>query len=55
MAGRLEIDLTRHKELAAWVPRTMTESWRTQGQRITGLATYDRYQRLVVSTGEIVK
>ena len=55
LAGRLEIDLMRHNAVAAWVPRTMTESWRTKGQRITGLATYDRYQRLVVATGEIVK
>lgn len=53
--GRMEIDLMMHAQLAAWVPKEMTEVWRALGQRITGLAQYDRYQRLTVSTGEIIR
>lgn len=53
--GRMEIDLMMHPQLAAWVPKEMTEVWRAVGQRITGLAQYDRYQRLSVSTGEIIR
>lgn len=53
--GRMEIDLMMHPQLSAWVPKEMTEVWRALGQRITGLAQYDRYQRLTVSTGEIIR
>lgn len=53
--GRMEIDLMMHPQLAAWVPKEMTEVWRAAGQRITGLAQYDRYSRLRVSTGEIIR
>lgn len=53
--GRMEIDLMLHPQLAAWVPKEMTEVWRALGQRITGLAQYDRYQRLIVSTGETIR
>src|SRR5688500_2500095 len=55
VSGRIEIDLMLHEKLAAWVPQEMTEVWRAYGQRTTGLAQYDRYQRLSVSTGEIIK
>lgn len=53
--GRMEIDLMMHPQAAAWVPKEMTEVWRALGQRITGLAQYDRYQRLTVATGEIIR
>jgi hypothetical protein len=55
LAGRLEIELARDETLASWVPRQMAETWRVPGQSITGLARYDRYQRLTVATGEIIK
>ncbi len=55
VTGRLEIDLMRHDKLAVWVPKEMTEVWRARGQRTTGLAHYDRYQRVSVSTGEVIK
>ena len=53
--GRMEIDLTLHRGLAAWVPKEMTEVWRAKGQRVTGLAHYDRYQRLAIATSEVIK
>lgn len=53
--GRMEIDLMLHPQLAAWVPKEMTEVWRARGQRITGLAQYGRFQRLTVSTGEVIR
>ncbi len=55
LSGRMEITLELHPELAAWVPKEMTEVWRALGQRTTGLAQYDRYQRLDVSTTEAIK
>ena len=55
VTGHLEIDLMLHDTLNAWVPKEMTEVLRGRGQRTTGLAHYDRYQRLSVSTGEIIK
>lgn len=55
LTGTMDVDLALHETLAAWVPVTMTETWRARGQRTTGFAEYDRFQRLTVSTGEIVK
>ena len=55
LSGRMEITLMLHPQLAAWVPKEMTEVWRALGQRTTGLAQYDRYQRLDVSTTEAIK
>ena len=53
--GRMEVNLMLHPELHIWVPKEMTESWMTGSQRLSGLAHYDRFQRLTVSTEEIVK
>lgn len=55
LTGRMDVEFALHDTLAVWVPLTMTERWRALGQGTTGLATYDRFQRLTVSTGEIVK
>ena len=54
-SGRLEVHLMLHPELHVWVPKEMTEVWQRGNQRLTGLAHYDRFQRLTVSTEEIVK
>lgn len=53
--GRMEVRLELHPQLSVWVPKEMTESWQTGSQRLNGLAHYDRFQRLKVSTAESVK
>lgn len=53
--GRVDVKLELNKELGAWVPKEMTEAWETGPQSVTGLAQYDRFQRLNVSTAEIIK
>ena len=53
--GRVDVKLELNKELGAWVPKEMTEVWETGAQSVTGLAQYDRFQRLNVSTAEIIK
>ena len=55
LTGTMDVELALHDTLAVWVPVTMTERWRARGQGTTGFAEYDRFQRLTVSTGEIVK
>lgn len=55
LTGTIDVELALHDTLAVWVPVRMTETWRARGQRTTGFARYDRFQRLTVSTGEIVK
>lgn len=55
LTGTIDVELALHDTLAVWVPLRMTETWRARGQRTTGFARYDRFQRLTVSTGEIVK
>lgn len=55
LTGTMDVELALHDTLAVWVPVTMTERWRALGQHTTGLAEYDRFERLTVSTGEIVK
>ena len=53
--GRLEVKLELHETLRVWVPKEMTEVWLAPGRHITGLANYDRFQRLNVSTAEIIR
>lgn len=53
--GRLEVQLALHPALSVWVPKEMTEVWQSQGNRLVGVAQYDRIQRLSVSTNEIIK
>jgi hypothetical protein len=53
--GRMEVRLALHPELSVWVPTEMTEAWQAGSRRLNGLAKYDRFQRLTVSTAEIVK
>lgn len=53
--GRLDVQLTLHGTLKLWVPKEMTEVWRGQGRPLDGLAQYDRFQRITVSTNEIIK
>ena len=53
--GRMTVTLMLHPDLHVWVPKEMTEAWQRGNQRVTGLAHYDRFQRLTVSTEEIVK
>lgn len=53
--GRLEVKLALHDQLKVWVPTEMTEVWTAGTRRVNGLAHYDRFQRLAVSTEEIVK
>lgn len=53
--GRLEVKLALHDEMKIWVPTEMTEVWTAGTRRVNGLAHYDRFQRLAVSTEEIVK
>ena len=55
VTGRMEVDLTLHRGLAAWVPEEMTEIWRGKGQRVMGFGQYDRFARLNVSTAEVIK
>lgn len=53
--GRLDVELTLHRTLTLWVPKEMTEVWQGQGRRLDGRAQYDRFERLTVSTNEIIK
>lgn len=53
--GRLEVQLQLHEQLKVWVPRAMTEVWTSASRELTGLASYDRFQRLNVTTSEIMK
>jgi hypothetical protein len=53
--GRIEVTLELHPVLQVWVPKEMTEVWQAAGRRLTGLAHYDRFARLNVSTAEIIK
>ena len=53
--GRLEVKLALHDEMQIWVPTEMTEVWTAGTRRVNGLAHYDRFTRLAVSTEEIVK
>jgi hypothetical protein len=53
--GRIEVELQLEPRLGAWVPKEMTEVWETGPGSVTGLARYDRFQRLAVSTAEIIK
>ena len=53
--GRLEVKLALHDEMKIWVPTELNEVWHAGTRRVNGLAHYDRFQRFVVSTEEIVK
>lgn len=53
--GRIEMRLARHPVLKAWVPVEMSESWTSSTSNASGTARSDRFQRLAVSTEEIVK
>ena len=53
--GRLEVKLELHETLKVWVPKEMTEVWTGLGRRLTGLAHYDRFQRLAVAPTESIK
>ena len=54
-SGRVEVRLARHPVLKAWVPVAMSEAWTSPTSNASGTARYDRFQRLAVSTEEIVK
>ena len=54
-SGRIEVRLARHPALKAWVPVEMSEAWTSPTSNASGTARYDRFQRLAVSTEEIVK
>ena len=53
--GRTEVQLQLHSLLKVWVPKEMTEVWTRPGSHITGLAHYDQFTRLNVTTAEIIK
>lgn len=53
--GRIDVRLELHDTLSVWVPKEMAEVWQGRGHTVTGLAHYDRFQRLNVSTAEIIK
>ncbi|MEX2271873.1 MAG: hypothetical protein WD690_10400 [Vicinamibacterales bacterium] len=53
--GRMRVELELHPTLGVWVPKEMTEVWRSPAERINGFAQYDGYKRLAVSTKEVVK
>jgi len=53
--GRMEVRLALHEVLKVWVPKEMTEVWAGPGRQITGLAHYDQFTRLNVTTAEIIK
>lgn len=53
--GRLDVRLTYDERLKAWVPSQMSETWESSGSNASGLARYDRFTRMSVSTDEIVK
>jgi hypothetical protein len=53
--GRLEVKLELHETLKIWVPKEMTEVWTGFNRRLTGLAHYDRFQRMAVATTETIK
>jgi hypothetical protein len=55
LTGQVEVELALNDTLHVWVPTQMTDVWFSNGQRVTGLATYDRFQRLAVSTSEMIK
>ena len=52
--GRLDVKLALHEELKIWVPVEMTELWTAGTRRVNGRATYDRFERLAVTTKEII-
>lgn len=54
-SGRLEVRLARHRDLKTWVPVELSERWASPTSNASGIARYDRFQRLSVSTDEIVK
>lgn len=54
-SGRLEVRLSRHPLLKTWVPVELSERWTSPTSNAAGVARYDRFQRLSVSTDEIVK
>ena len=49
--GHVEVEYGLHETLGVWVPKTMTDVI----AGVTGVADYDEFQRVVVSTGEIIK
>lgn len=53
--ARSEVTLELHPLLKVWVPREMLEVWQAGSSRINGMARYDNFVRLAVSTEEIVK
>lgn len=53
--GRVEVRLTRHPTLNVWVPREMSDEWRSTSSYVTGTARYEGFQRLAVATDEIIK
>ena len=55
VTGKLDVRLELHPELKVWVPSQMIEWWVAGNARSSGHAQYDRFQRLAVSTQEIVK
>lgn len=53
--GELDVRFERHPTLNVWVPAEMKEEWQSAGVNSSGVARYDRFGRLAVSTREIVK
>ncbi|HEX6324250.1 MAG TPA: hypothetical protein VFZ36_11035 [Vicinamibacterales bacterium] len=53
--GRMEVRLALHDLLKVWVPKEMTEVWSGPGRHVSGLAHYDQFTRLNVTTAEIIK
>ena len=53
--GRLDVRLTQDERLKTWVPQQMSEVWESRGSNASGIARYDRFTRVSVSTDEIVK
>lgn len=53
-AGTCVVDFTRNEALGMYVPKRMTERYRTPNQDIDGVATYSDYRRFAVSTNETI-
>lgn len=53
-AGTCVVDFVRNDALGMYVPKRMTERYRTPNQDIDGVAVYSDYRRFAVSTNETI-
>ena len=53
--GRVDVTLELNQALGAWVPKEMREVWETGAASVTVLAQYDRFERLTLPAGDIIR